>query len=56
MKECENMLKIYLGNMEKSIYHPPAYFDNQYEDEWMTNDLTIQMIKDIFRYYIRYRI
>lgn len=30
------MLKIYLGNMEKAIYHPPTYFDNQYEDEWIT--------------------
>ena len=29
------MLKIYLGNMEKAIYHPPTYFDNQYEDEWI---------------------
>ena len=21
------MLKIYLGNMEKAIYHPPTYFE-----------------------------
>lgn len=41
------MLKIYLGNMENSIYHPPTYFDNRYEDEWITNELSIRMIKDI---------
>ncbi len=41
------MLKIYLGNMENAIYHPPTYFDNQYEDEWITEELSIQMIKDV---------
>ena len=41
------MLKIYLGNMENAIYHPPTYFDNQYEDEWVTEELSIQMIKDV---------
>ena len=41
------MLKIYLGNMEKAIYHPPTYFDNQYEDEWLTDKTAIQMIRDV---------
>ena len=41
------MLKIYLGNMEKAIYHPPTYFDNQYEDEWITNPLSVEMIFDV---------
>ena len=36
------MLKIYLGNMEKAIY-----FDNQYEDEWITKELSIRMIKEV---------
>ena len=39
------MLKIYLGNMEKAIYHPPTYFDNQYEDEWITKELSIDCVK-----------
>lgn len=30
-----------------SVYHPPTYFDNQYEDEWITNPLSVAMIKDI---------
>ena len=42
------MLKIYLGNMEKAIYHPPTYFDNQYEDEWITKELSIRMIGNNF--------
>lgn len=41
------MLNIYLGEMEQAIYYPPAYFDNQYEDEWITDPLSIEMIKDI---------
>ena len=41
------MLNIYLGQMENAIYHPPTYFDNQYEDEWITEKLSVEMIKDI---------
>ena len=41
------MLKIYLGEMEGAVYHPPTYFDNQYNDEWITDPLTIEMIKDV---------
>lgn len=37
------MLKIYLGNMEKAIYHPPTYFDNQMslymKIPWLIRDL-----------------
>ena len=41
------MLKIVFGEMENAIYHPPTYFDNRYEDEWITDSLTVAMIKDI---------
>lgn len=41
------MLSIYLGNMDEAIYHPPTYFDNRYEDEWITNKLSVEMIKDV---------
>jgi hypothetical protein len=41
------MLKIIYGDVEGAVYHPPTYFDNQYEDEWITNPLTVKMIKDI---------
>ena len=41
------MLNVYLGEMEQAIYYPPAYFDNQYEDEWITDKLSIEMIRDV---------
>ena len=41
------MLNIYLGEMKEAIYHPPTYFDNMYEDEWITDPLSVKMIKDV---------
>ncbi len=41
------MLNIIFGDMENAVYHPPTYFDNQYEDEWITDPLSVEMIKDI---------
>lgn len=41
------MLNIFLGEMENAIYHPPTYFDNMYEDEWITDPLSVEMIRDI---------
>jgi hypothetical protein len=41
------MLKIIFGEAAGAVYHPPTYFDNRYEDEWITDPLSVQMIKDI---------
>ena len=41
------MLSSYLGQMEEAIYYPPAYFNNTYDDEWITDPLTVEMIKDV---------
>lgn len=41
------MLKIYFGNMEESIYNTAVYFDNIYEEEWITTPLAKEIIKDI---------
>jgi hypothetical protein len=41
------MLKILFGEAAGAVYHPPTYFDNRYEDEWITDPLSVQMIKDI---------
>ena len=41
------MLNIFLGNMGEAIYFPPVYFDNRYEDEWITEQLSVDMIKDV---------
>ena len=29
------------------IFNPDAYFNNTYEDDWITEPLSVQMIKDI---------
>ena len=41
------MLSIYLGKMEEAIYYPPVYFDNRYEDEWITEELSVEMIRNV---------
>jgi hypothetical protein len=41
------MLKILFGDGADAVYHPPVYFDNRYEDEWITDPLSVKMIKDI---------
>lgn len=41
------MLKIIFGEIAGAVYHPPTYFDNRYEDEWIINPLSVEMIKDI---------
>ena len=41
------MLSIYLGDLDDAIYHPPTYFDNRYEDEWITAPLSVDMIRNI---------
>ena len=41
------MLKIVFGDADNSIYQSPTYFDNTYEDEWITDPRSVKMIKDI---------
>ena len=43
------MLKIYYGNIESEnyIFNPDAYFNNTYEEEWMTDPLTVEMVRDV---------
>ena len=41
------MLSVYLGKMEEAVYYPPVYFDNRYEDEWITDKRSIEFIKDV---------
>lgn len=41
------MLKIVFGEVGNAVYHPPTYFDNQYEDQWITDPLSVAMIKDV---------
>ena len=43
------MLKIYYGDLEADnyIFNPDVFFNNSYEDEWITDSFSVQMIKDI---------
>ena len=41
------MLRICLGEMQEAIYHPPTYFDNRYEEDWITQPLAKQMILEV---------
>lgn len=43
------MLHIFYGdyNGENYIFDPDTFFNNTYEDEWITDPVSVQMIKDI---------
>jgi len=43
------MLRIYYGDLEseKYIFNPDAFFNNTYEDEWITDPMSKQRIRDI---------
>lgn len=43
------MLRIYYGDLESDryIFNPDVFFNNVYEEGWITDDLSKQMIKDI---------
>ena len=41
------MLNIYFGDMPGAIYYNKVYFDNTYEEEWITDDFSRKVIKDI---------
>ena len=43
------MLKIHYGelNADNYINNPDIFFNNTYEDEWMLDPMTIEMVRDI---------
>ena len=41
------MLSVYLGKMDEAVYYPPVYFDNRYEDEWITDKRSVEIIRDV---------
>lgn len=43
------MLKIFFGDMEDAIFNTDTYFNNTYLDEWITDPLSKDIIKDIDR-------
>ncbi|MBR6398459.1 MAG: DUF4869 domain-containing protein [Lachnospiraceae bacterium] len=43
------MLNIYYGDMPEAIYDTSTYFKHAYKDRWITDPLSIEMIKDVDR-------
>lgn len=43
------MLRIIYGELDtpEYIFNPDPFFNNTYEDEWITDPMSVQMIKDI---------
>ena len=41
------MLKIIFGDCEAAIYNTSVYFKNSYQHEWITDELSVEMIKDV---------
>lgn len=41
------MLNIFYGDMPEAIYNMAVYFKNVYEDEWITDPLSREMIADV---------
>ena len=41
------MLNIYYGDMQGAIYNTAVYFKNTYEESWVTNSFSREMILDV---------
>ena len=41
------MLNAYFGPMPEAIYNTAVYFKNPYRDSWITNPMSVEMIKDV---------
>ena len=41
------MLKIIYGNCENAIYNTAVFFKNTYADEWITDPMSVEMIRDV---------
>ncbi len=41
------MLNVYYGDMPEAIYNTAVYFKNVYEEEWLTQPLSREMIADV---------
>ena len=41
------MLSIFYGDMPEAIYNPVVFFKNSYRDDWITDELSVNMIRDV---------
>ena len=45
--EMRDMLSVYYGDMPEAIYNPALFFKNSYSDDWITDELSKEMIRDV---------
>ena len=41
------MLSVFYGDMPEAIYNPVRFFKNSYTDDWITDELSKKMIRDV---------
>lgn len=41
------MLNVYFGDMPEAIFNTALYFDNVYQDRWITDPMSVEMIGDV---------
>ena len=41
------MLNIYFGDMPEAIYDTSTFFKHSYKDKWITDPLSVEMIRDV---------
>ena len=42
-----SMLNAYFGPMPEASYNTAVYFKNTYRDSWITDPMSVEMIKDV---------
>ena len=43
------MLSVFYGDMPEAVYNTVVFFKNSYTDDWITDELSVRMIKDVDR-------
>ena len=43
------LLNVFFGDMPEAIYNTSVYFKNQYKEKWITDELSVEMIKSVDR-------
>lgn len=43
------MLNVFFGDMPEAIYNTSLYFANVYQDRWITDPLSVEIIRDVDR-------
>ena len=41
------MLNIYYGDMADAVYNTPAYFNDNFEDDWIVDPFVKEMVQDV---------